>query len=116
MGRRMSIPIAIEAPANSDQKYELWKVDYPAVVVKEIELSFESGTFNVLFASLYYGEMKVAPLKGEYTSVGGVIRDKVDVPYFEGDPILLRVRNLDSANPHKLSGSIEIEVVGEEDE
>ena len=113
MGKRITVPIAIEAPANSDSKYILWKVDYPAVVVKEIELVFESGTFNVLFASLYYGDMKVAPRVGEYTSLGGVIRDKVDVPYFKGDPILLRVRNTDSANPHKLSGSLEVEVVEE---
>jgi len=111
--KRLVIPIAIEAPADSDKKHELWKVTFPRVRVREIELHFESGVLNVLFASLYYGDMKVSPETGEWTSDGGRIVDYPDAVYYRGDNILLRVRNTDTTNPHKLWGSIELEVEGE---
>jgi len=113
VNQRFTVPIAINADPSSDAKYELYEVKEPCVRVREIELSFESGTFNVLFASLYYGNMKVAPRVSEYTSNGGRLRDRVDVLYYRGDKVLLRVRNTDSTNAHYLSGSLELEVVGE---
>jgi len=109
---RFTVPIAINAPASSDQKYVVYSVKEAEVRVREIELAFESGTFNVLFASLYFGDMRVAPRVGEYTSDGGRIRDRVNVPYYRGSQILLRVRNTDTTNAHYLSGSLELEVVG----
>jgi len=110
MKRRLVIPIAIEADAGSDTKHELWTVDFPKVRTKEIELHFESGVLNVLFASLYYGDMKVAPRTGEWTSDGGRIVDYPDALYFSGDKVLLRVRNTDTTNAHKLWGTLEVEV------
>jgi len=107
-GKPIVIPIAIEAPADSDKYYELWKVTRPKVRVREIELQFEDGTLNVLFASLYYGNMKVAPETGEWTSDKGRLRDYPDAVYYSGDKIKLRVRNTDTANPHKVWGTLEL--------
>ena len=109
--KRIVIPIAVEAAAGSDSYVELWTVDRAKVKVKEIELHFEDGTLNVLFASLYYGDMKVSPTYGEWTSDGGKTVDYPDVIYYRGDKIRLRVRNTDSANPHKLWGTLELEEV-----
>ena len=109
MGRRITVPIAISADPGSDKYYELWEVDFPKVRTDEIELHFEDGVMNVLFASLYYGDMKVAPETGEWTSDGGVIRDYPDIVYYRGDKIRLRVRNEDTANPHKIWGTLELE-------
>jgi len=109
--KRIVIPIVVEAPAASDDYYTLWVVDRDKVKTNEIELHFEAGTLNVLFASLYYGDMKVSPETGEWTADGGTIRDYPDAVYFRGDKILLRVRNTDTANPHKLWGTLELEEV-----
>jgi len=111
MSKRIVVPIAIEAPADSDEKYELWTVDRAKVKTKEIELHFESGVMNVLYASLYYGDMKVSPKVGEWTSDGGRIVDYPDAVYYRGDKVLLRVRNTDTANPHKVWGTLELEEV-----
>ena len=111
--RRFTVPIAISADPSSDQKYELYQVKESKVIVREIELVFQSGTFNVLFASLYYGNMKIAPRVSEYTLISGVLRDRVNVPYFRGDKILLRVRNTDTTNTYNVAGSLELEEVVE---
>lgn len=108
MAKKIIVPIAIESPAGSDDYYDLWVVDRAKVRTTEIELHFESGTLNVLFASLYYGDKKVAPVTGEWTSDGGVIRDYPDAVYFRGDKIRLRVRNTDTVNSHKLWGTLEL--------
>ena len=110
MGVRFTVPFAIEAGADSDSKYELYEVEFPKVRTKEIELHFESGVMNVLFVSLYYGDMKVAPQTAEWTADGGRIVDYPDALYFRGDKILLRVRNTDTTTSHKVWGSIELEV------
>jgi|GEM_PF-6856990 len=112
MGKRIIVPIAIEASADSDNYHELYTVKNAKIKAKEIELHFESGVMNVLYASLYYGNKKVAPKQGEWTADGGVIRDYPDAIYYRGDKILLRVRNTDTANPHKVWGSLELEKEG----
>ena len=110
MGRRLVIPFNIDAPAGDDSKHELWEVEYSKVRTKEIEIIPESGTRGVLFMSLYYGDMKVSPAEGEWTSDGTKLKDYPDVPYFRGDKILMRVRNTDTANPHFVYGTLEVEV------
>ena len=109
--KRIVIPIAVEAAAGSDEYIELWTVDRAKVKTKEIELHFESGVMNVLFTSLYYGDMKVAPVTGEWTADGGRIVDYPDAVYYRGDKVLLRVRNTDATNPHKVWGTLELEEV-----
>ena len=113
MPRRFTVPINVTAPADSDSFYSLYTVREAHVVAREIELSFESGVHDVLFASLYYGDLKVAPTVGEYTGDGGRVRDVIQVHYFRGDQIKLRVRNTDTANSHYLVGSLELEEVAE---
>jgi len=113
MSKKIVVPIAIEADPSQDKYHELWTVNRPKVKVKEIELHFENGTMNILFASLYYGDMKVAPETGEWTSDGGRIVDYPDALYYRGDKILLRVRNTDATNPHKVWGTLELEEVEE---
>jgi len=111
MVRRYTVAFNIEAPAGSDAFYSLYTVQEDKVIVREIELVFESGTRGVLFASLYYGDMKVAPKEGEYTGDAGRFRDEVNVDYYRGDAVKLRVRNTDTVNPHYLVGSLEVEEV-----
>ena len=113
MPRRFTVPINVTAPADSDSFYSLYTVREAHVVAREIELSFESGVHDVLFASLYYGDLKVAPKTSEYTGDSGRVRDIIEVHYYRGDQVKLRVRNTDTANSHYLVGSIELEEVVE---
>jgi len=113
MGRRLIIPFNIDASAGSDEKHEIWEVVYSKIRTKEIEIIPESGTRGVLYCSLYYGDMKIAPETGEWTSDGTKLKDYPDAIYFRGDKILLRVRNTDTANPHFVYGTLEV-IVEEE--
>ena len=54
-----------------------------------------------------------AAVAGEYTGDGGRVRDVIQVHYFRGDQIKLRVRNTDTANSHYVVGSLELEEVAE---
>ena len=110
MGKRIVIPFAINADPSSDRYHELWTVDKAKVVAKEIELHFENGAMDLLYASLYYGDMKVAPKTGEWTANGGRIVDYPDAVYYSGDKVILRVRNVDDTYSWALWGTIEFEV------
>jgi len=108
--RRHVIPFYFNVAAGADVKKELWTVTRPCIRLREIELYFESGAREVLFISLYYGDMKIAPIKGEWQGSIGMLRDVIDGLYFRGDKILMRTRNTDAVNPHWFWGSLEIEV------
>jgi len=109
--RRHVIPFYFKVDAGADVKKELWTVTRPCVRLREIELYFESDAREVLFISLYYGDMKIAPIKGEWQGSLGMLRDTIDGLYFRGDKILARMRNTDAVNPHWFWGSLEIEEV-----
>jgi len=109
--RRHVIPFYFNVAAGTDAKEVLWTVTLPCVRLREIELYFESDAREVLFISLYYGDMKIAPIKGEWQGSLGLLRDTIDGFYYRGDKILMRTRNTDTVNPHWFWGSLEIEEV-----
>jgi len=111
--KRHVIPFYFSVPAGADIKRELWTVTLPCIRLKEIELYFEDGAREALLISLYYGEMKIAPIKGEWEGYRGFLRDTIDGLYFRGDKILMRMKNRDGYTPHWFWGSLEIEEVEE---
>jgi len=110
MGKLKTVPFSITAAAGEDKKHSIYTNEFAKIRTKEIEIITESGTRDVLFISLYYGDMKMSPVTGEWTSDGVKLVDKPDVVYYRGDSVLLRVRNTDTANPHFVYGSLEFEV------
>jgi len=109
--RRHVIPFYFNVAAGADSKEILWTCTLPQIKLKEIELYFEEGAREFLFISLYYGNMKIAPITGEWQGSLGLLRDVIDGLYFRGDKIYMRIRNTDAVNPHWFWGSLEIEEV-----
>jgi len=80
-------------------------------VLGEIEAYSDVTDPNIVLLAVYYGNLKVYPDEGLVSITQRAFRDKIGFKYPNYTTVKLYVENRDTANPHKIWGTIELEVM-----
>ena len=107
--RRKIIAYNYEIPAGADEKKTVYTVREDKIILRRWVYISEAGALGYIWGSLYYGDRKIAPEKGELSTDKFVLDVNLDMPFYRGDEVVLRLRNT-SNNKLPVYGFLEFEV------
>lgn len=104
--RKRIIAYNITVPAGGDIKQTVYTVKSDKMKLTRWVFVSEAGALGYVWASLYYGDMKIAPEEGELSTDKFVLDVWLDTTFYRGDKVVMRLRNT-SANNLPVYGFLE---------